>query len=118
MADTATSLNFGPQWLNKQFSVPDANGGGGGGLGGGRGGGGGGGGVGPAGFHHVSRGGDHRGGGGGGGGGGKDLAMHRLRHRRRCAKCHGSRNHRKPAGPRGHDAHNARFQTSLPNFLP
>ena len=56
MADTASTLNFGPQWLHKQFSVPDANGGGGGH--------GGGGGTGPAGFH-VGRGGDHRGGGGG-----------------------------------------------------
>ena len=57
MADTASTLNFGPQWLHKQFSVPDANGGGGGH---------GGGGTGPAAFH-VGRSGDHRGGGGGGG---------------------------------------------------
>ena len=66
MADTASTLNFGPQWLHKQFSVPEANGGGGGHGGGG---GGGGGGLGPAGFH-VGRGGDHR-----GGGGGKDLVI-------------------------------------------
>ena len=60
MADTASTLNFGPQWLHKQFSVPEANGGGGGHGGGG--GTGGGGGVGPIGFH-SGRGGDHRGGG-------------------------------------------------------
>jgi hypothetical protein len=39
MVDTASTLNFGPQWLHKQFAPDQANGaGGGGGVGGGMGG--------------------------------------------------------------------------------
>ena len=73
MADTASTLNFGPQWLHKQFSVPDANGGGGGH---------GGGGTGPAAFH-VGRSGDHR------GGGGKILAGYVIMDDAQIGKCHG-----------------------------
>ena len=96
MADTASTLNFGPQWLHKQFSVPEANGGGGGH-------GGGGGGTGPAGFH-VGRGGDHR------GGGGKVLVIGYviIGAMRKMSR---SRNHREPAGPHGNDV---RYQT--PDF--
>ena len=91
MADTASTLNFGPQWLHKQFSVPEANGGGGG-----HGGGAGGGGTVPAGFH-VGRGGDHR-----GGGGGKVFVIGYviIGAMRKMSR---SRNHREPAGPHGYD---------------